>query len=238
MLDLRFDSSGLIPVIAQDARTGQALMLAYANREAVTRTLASGWAHYFSRERATLWKKGETSGNVQRVVEVVADCDGDALLYRVEPAGPACHTGAVSCFSNSLFRPGQDDTPAAGPGQDETPMARPARDEEPGALWPEVLAGLWATIVDRARRRPSGSYVAQLLGDPPEKVLRKVGEEALELILAGLGGGGQDEVIKETADLWFFSLVALARLDLAPSQVGVELARRADPAFGKEEAGC
>jgi len=228
MLDLRFDTSGLIPVIVQDARTGQALMLAYANQEAITRTLASGWAHYFSRERATLWKKGETSGNVQRVVEVVADCDGDALLYRVEPAGPACHTGAVSCFSNSLFRPVRDDTPAAAP----------VRDEEPGARWPEVLAGLWATIVDRARRRPPGSYVAQLLGDPPEKVLRKVGEEALELILAGLGGGGRDEVIKETADLWFFSLVALARLDLTPSRVGVELARRAGPAFGKEEVGC
>ena len=96
-----FDENGLVPVVAQDAATGDVLTLAYANREAVEKTLASGEAHYYSRSRAELWRKGATSGNTQRVVEVRLDCDGDALLYRVEPRGPACHTGEESCFFTS-----------------------------------------------------------------------------------------------------------------------------------------
>ncbi len=99
---LRFDDNGLVPVVAQDAATGDVLTLAYANREAVEKTLSTGEAHYYSRSREELWRKGATSGNTQRVVEVRVDCDGDALLYRVEPRGPACHTGETTCFFTTL----------------------------------------------------------------------------------------------------------------------------------------
>ncbi|MCL6450404.1 MAG: phosphoribosyl-AMP cyclohydrolase [Acetobacteraceae bacterium] len=161
---LRFDERGLVPVVTQDAGTGEVLMLAYADAEAVERTLRTGWAHYFSRERGRLWKKGETSGHVQRVVEVRQDCDGDALLFRVRPAGPACHTGARSCFG-------------AGGG------------EELGALaWAGELERLWAVIQDRARRPVEGSRVCRLLSSPSAQVLRKVAEEAVEAALAGVSG--------------------------------------------------
>src|ERR671921_1703618 len=99
---VKFDENGLVPVVAQDATTGDVLTLAYANREALEKTLYSGEAHYYSRSRSELWRKGATSGNTQRVVEVRLDCDGDALLYMVEPRGPACHTGEKSCFFTSL----------------------------------------------------------------------------------------------------------------------------------------
>src|SRR2546430_16995974 len=102
MDEIRFDAQGLVPVVAQDARTGRVLMLAHATREAVDQTVATGFAHYHSRSRAALWKKGETSGNVQRVVQVRVDCGGDALPYLVAPAGPACHTGGASCFFRRL----------------------------------------------------------------------------------------------------------------------------------------
>ena len=100
--EIRFDERGLVPVIAQDAKTGSVLTLAYANRQALQRTLESGEAHYYSRSRNELWRKGASSGNTQKVIEVRVDCDGDALLYRVEPRGPACHTGEESCFFTTL----------------------------------------------------------------------------------------------------------------------------------------
>src|SRR5215218_10328518 len=109
---VRFDRSGLVPVVAQDVATGDVLTLAYANREAVEKTLASGEAHYYSRSRSELWRKGATSGNTQKVVEVRLDCDGDALLYVVEPRGPACHTGEESCFFTSLAGEGVGLAPA------------------------------------------------------------------------------------------------------------------------------
>jgi phosphoribosyl-ATP pyrophosphohydrolase/phosphoribosyl-AMP cyclohydrolase len=160
--EIRFDERGLVPVIAQDATTGAVLTLAYANREAVERTLESGEAHYYSRSRGELWRKGATSGNTQRVDEVRVDCDGDALLYRVEPRGPACHTGEESCFFTTLA--GGEVDPGNGVEAD----------------FGAVVDGLAGTIAQRRREMPEGSYTARLLGGGTERVAQKVGEEAVE----------------------------------------------------------
>jgi phosphoribosyl-AMP cyclohydrolase / phosphoribosyl-ATP pyrophosphohydrolase len=140
-------ADGLVSVVAQDLASGDVLMVAYADREAVERTLATGEAHYYSRSRRTLWHKGATSGNVQVVGEVRYDCDGDALLYRVRPAGPACHTGARTCFFRVLGAP---------------PEARPLSDPS-GPIGFATVAGLLQRVVDeRLRDLPEGSYVAKL----------------------------------------------------------------------------
>lgn len=184
---IRFDGNGLVPVIAQDAGTGQVLTLAYANEEAVERTLSSGEAFYYSRSRRELWRKGETSGNTQRVVEVRVDCDGDALLYRVEPRGPACHTGERSCFFTAVAGEGAAETGASGSF---------------GAMV-EQLAG---TIARRHRDMPEGSYTARLLGHGTPRVAQKVGEEAVEVVVAALRG---ERLAEEAADLVYHLLVLL-----------------------------
>ncbi len=180
--EIRFDERGLVPVIAQHANTGAVLTLAYANREALERTLQSGEAHYYSRSRGELWRKGATSGNAQRVVEVRVDCDGDALLYRVEPRGPACHTGEESCFFTTL---------AGGGGE---------------ADFGAIVARLAATIARRHREMPEGSYTARLLGGGTERVAQKVGEEAVEVVVAALRG---ERLAEEAADLVYHLLVLL-----------------------------
>jgi len=154
---LRFDENGLLPVVAQDAATGDVLTLAYANREAVENTLSTGEAHYFSRSRGELWRKGATSGNTQRVVKVRVDCDADALLYRVEPRGPACHTGENTCFFTTLSGDGTTKTTSGQIGL--------------GAMV-ERLAG---TITERHREMPEESYTAALIRGGPERVAQKVG---------------------------------------------------------------
>ena len=185
---LRFDANGLLPVVAQDAATGDVLTLAYANREAVEKTISTGEAHYFSRSRAELWRKGATSGNTQRVVEVRVDCDGDALLYRVEPRGPACHTGENTCFFTTLSGDGATKT---------TP-------EQIGfGAMVERLAG---TIAERHREMPDESYTAGLIRSGPERVAQKVGEEAVEVVIAALTG---KRLAEETADLVYHLLVLL-----------------------------
>src|SRR5919107_1267830 len=185
---VKFDRNGLVPVVAQDAGTGDVLTLAYANREAVEKTLASGEAHYYSRSRSKLWRKGATSGNTQRVIEVRLDCDGDALLYMVEPRGPACHTGERSCFFTSL----------AGDG------VRAAGDHNvPFGSMVERLAG---TIAQRHREKPEGSYTVSLIQSGPERLSQKVGEEAVEVIVAALS---DDRLPEEAADLVYHLLVLL-----------------------------
>jgi phosphoribosyl-ATP pyrophosphohydrolase/phosphoribosyl-AMP cyclohydrolase len=185
---LRFAENGLVPVVAQDAATGGVLTLAYANREAVEKTLSSGEAHYFSRSRAELWRKGATSGNTQRVVEVRVDCDGDALLYRVEPRGPACHTGETTCFFTTLSGDGT--------------TKRASKEFGFGAMI-ERLAG---TIAERHREMPEESYTAGLIRSGPERVAQKVGEEAVEVVVAALT---DERLAEETADLVYHLLVLL-----------------------------
>jgi phosphoribosyl-AMP cyclohydrolase / phosphoribosyl-ATP pyrophosphohydrolase len=187
---VRFDGNGLVPVVAQDVATGDVLTLAYANREAVERTLESGEAHYYSRTRSELWRKGATSGNTQRVVEVRLDCDGDALLYMVEPRGPACHTGEESCFFTSL----------AGEG---VGIATAGDHDVPFGAMVERLAG---TIAQRHREMPEGSYTASLIEGGPERLAQKVGEEAVEVVVAALS---DERLPEEAADLVYHLLVLL-----------------------------
>jgi phosphoribosyl-AMP cyclohydrolase / phosphoribosyl-ATP pyrophosphohydrolase len=201
--EIRFDERGLVPVIAQDANTGAVLTLAYANREALQRTLESGEAHYYSRSRQELWRKGATSGNTQRVVEVRVDCDGDALLYRVEPRGPACHTGEKSCFFTTL----------AGDGIEAGGEA------DLGAMVGELAA----TIAQRHREMPEGSYTAKLLGDGAERVAQKVGEEAVEVVVAALVG---ERLAEEAADLVYHLLVLLEERGVGTGEVAQVLCDR------------
>jgi phosphoribosyl-AMP cyclohydrolase / phosphoribosyl-ATP pyrophosphohydrolase len=187
---VEFDENGLVPVIAQDVATGDVLTLAYANREAVEKTLSSGEAHYYSRSRSELWRKGATSGNTQRVVEVKLDCDGDALLYRVEPRGPACHTGQNSCFFTTL----------AG---ESVGIAPPGDSEFPFGTMVERLAG---TIAQRRKEMPEGSYTVSLFRGGKERLAQKVGEEAVEVVVAALS---DERLSEEAADLVYHLLVLL-----------------------------
>ena len=189
---VRFGPDGLVPVVAQERRSGDVLMVAYADREALERTLSTGLAHYFSRSRNALWRKGETSGHEQRVVDVRLDCDGDTVLYRVEQSGPACHTGARTCFSSAVA--GWNGHP---PQLEEGP--------DPGG---HLLSRLAGVIEARASDRPEGSYTAQLLAAGVPAVSQKVGEEAVELVVAA---NAQDagRVAAESADLLYHLLVLL-----------------------------
>jgi phosphoribosyl-AMP cyclohydrolase / phosphoribosyl-ATP pyrophosphohydrolase len=203
-------ADGLVSVVAQDLASGDVLMVAYADREAVERTLATGEAHYYSRSRRTLWHKGATSGNVQVVGEVRYDCDGDALLYRVRPAGPACHTGARTCFFRVLGAP---------------PEARPLSDPS-GPIGFATIAGLLQRVVDeRLRDLPEGSYVAKLAQRGEGYVGQKVIEEAGEAVVAALQGQ-DDELLGEAADLLFHLTVLLALRGASLDDVARVLAGR------------
>jgi phosphoribosyl-AMP cyclohydrolase / phosphoribosyl-ATP pyrophosphohydrolase len=182
-MEVTFDDRGLVPVIVQDWRTGEVLMHAWANDEALERTRATGELHFWSRSRNELWHKGATSGNTLAVKALTPDCDGDTLLAEVVPAGPACHTGRRSCF----FAREND----------------PTRPEGPYA----VLAGLERTLRARAAERPEGSYTAALLADPP-RIGAKVREEADEVARAAAGESGE-RVAEEAADVVYHLLVLL-----------------------------
>jgi phosphoribosyl-AMP cyclohydrolase / phosphoribosyl-ATP pyrophosphohydrolase len=192
---LVFDASGLLPVIAQDRDSGDVLMLAWANAEAIARTAETGLAHFWSRSRKALWQKGETSGNELRVVEARADCDKDALLLVVEPAGPACHTGTRTCF-------GETSPTAAG--------------------MPFELARV---VRERAQAKPEESYTARLLAKGQAAVLKKIGEEATEVVLAA-SAESDLRLAEESADLLFHLLVALHQRGVPLSRVMEELRRR------------
>ncbi len=198
---IRYDEKGLVPVVTQDSKTGEVLMLAYANAEAVERTRETGDAHYYSRSRGELWRKGATSGNTQRVVELRLDCDGDALLYRVQPAGPACHTGERSCFFTALHGETEGDAPDLG----------------------YTLERLAGTIAARHEEMPEGSYTAKLFTRGAPYMAQKVGEEAVEVVVAAL----EDErLAEETADLLYHLLVLLEDRGVATSEVARVLDER------------
>jgi phosphoribosyl-AMP cyclohydrolase / phosphoribosyl-ATP pyrophosphohydrolase len=197
---VEFGENGLVPVVAQDVATGDVLTLAYANREAVEKTLASGEAHYYSRSRSQLWRKGATSGNTQRVVEVRLDCDGDALLYLVEPRGPACHTGEKGCFYTTLAGEGVGVTTA---GDHDVPFGTMV----------ERLAG---TIAQRHREMPEGSYTVSLIEGGPERLAQKVGEEAVEVVVAALS---DERLPEEAADLVYHLLVLLEERGVGTEEV-------------------
>jgi phosphoribosyl-ATP pyrophosphohydrolase/phosphoribosyl-AMP cyclohydrolase len=190
---IQFDATGLVPCVVQDARTGEVLTLAYMNREALERTRASGETWFWSRSRQELWHKGETSGNVQRVKELRWDCDADAILALVEPAGPACHTGQRTCFHNGELEP------------------------VPG----EALAALERTIAQRRAERPEGSYTAELLADPG-RIGEKLREEADEVARAA-DEEADGRVAAEAADVLYHLAVLLASRELSFTDAFAEL---------------
>ena len=206
--DLKPGEGGLIPAVVQDAQTLEVLTLAYMNEESLRRTLAGRETWFWSRSRGQLWHKGETSGNTQRVVAVDADCDMDALRVLVEPSGPACHTGARSCFHHTL------ESEAAGEAGGEARA-------DLGA----VLERLSSVIAGRERERPAGSYTAYLFNEGLDKILKKVGEEAAETIIAAKNEA-PDALAGEVSDLLYHLLVLLVERGVPLGTVATELAAR------------
>ena len=197
-MDLRFDEKGLIPAVVQHAQTGRVLMMAYMNRESLQRTMDTGLACFFSRSRQQLWTKGETSGHYLHVQGIAADCHGDALLVTALPDGPTCHTGEESCFFEELHG---------------------------NAAPPFSLEALMALIADRRQHPKEGSYTNYLFDKGLDKILKKVGEESTEVIVAGKGGD-RGETIYEIADLAYHVLVLMAQMGISVGDIRKELAGR------------
>jgi phosphoribosyl-ATP pyrophosphohydrolase/phosphoribosyl-AMP cyclohydrolase len=227
---LKWDANGLLPVVIADDRTSAVLTLAYANREALQRTITERSTYLFSRSRNALWHKGETSGNTQEVVSVAYDCDADALLYRVIPNGPACHTGAESCFhhfvvekdprqARSALRQAQD---ALRQAQDDESLAQ---DDEASAFV-AAIAHLETVLEQRKTDSPQSSYVAKLYEGGVDKIGKKIGEEATEVVIAAKNAS-REELTWESADLMFHLLVLLKHAGVSLDEVGGELLRRA-----------
>lgn len=197
--ELKFDSNGLIPAIVVDAVTKEVLTLAYMNKESLAITLEKGLTCFYSRSRQELWLKGETSGNYQHVVSITADCDKDALVVKVEKDGPACHTGEESCFFNPLYI-----------------------SEERGEF---SLRGLYGLLLDRKATMPQGSYTTYLFEKGLDKILKKVGEESTEVIIAGKAQD-KKETIYEIADLAYHVMVLMTEMGITVDEVQQELASR------------
>jgi phosphoribosyl-ATP pyrophosphohydrolase/phosphoribosyl-AMP cyclohydrolase len=202
--ELKFDERGLVPAIVQDARTGEVLTLAYMNSDSLQKTLDTGETWFWSRSRSELWHKGATSGNTQRVVAVRQDCDGDALVVLVEPAGPACHTGKRSCFHRDL----QGDVV-----------------EEKFESLGTVLDELYDLIASRRRDRPEGSYTTYLFEQGLDKILKKLGEEVAETIIAAKNDE-KGPLVSESADLIYHLIVLLVDRGVSFDEVKDELLLR------------
>ena len=197
--DLKFDAAGLIPAVVQDAKTGRVLTVAYMNRESLKISMERGLTCFWSRSRQELWLKGETSGNYQHIVSITADCDGDALLVKVEPDGPACHLGTTSCFEQPVWE------------SDE-------RHEF-------SLEALMELIRGRKTERKEGSYTTYLFDKGLDKILKKVGEESTEVIIAAKAEDRR-ETVYEIADLCYHVLVLMAEQGITPEEIQAELASR------------
>ncbi|MGI6588325.1 MAG: bifunctional phosphoribosyl-AMP cyclohydrolase/phosphoribosyl-ATP diphosphatase HisIE [Peptococcia bacterium] len=199
---LKYDENGLIPVIVQDVKSGTVLMLAYMNEEALQKTLEEGRTWFYSRSRQELWLKGETSGNTQQVAAIFLDCDADTLLVQVHQTGVACHQGNFSCFSQVLQE----------------------REKSIPAEW-AVLSWLEDVVKERQEELPEGSYTTYLFEKGIDKILKKVGEEATEVVIAAKGGK-EEEIIYETADLFYHLLVMLRDKKIELPEIWKELAGR------------
>ena len=211
--DLKFDERGLISAIIQDAATNEVLMLAYMNAESLRCTIESGETWFWSRSRQELWHKGGTSGNTQRVIDIRPDCDGDTLLIRVEPAGPACHTGAGTCFDNHV-----DSRESGGASPKTSASSHPA-------VLSNSLQELYSLIETRKQERPEGSYTTSLFDEGLDKILAKVDEEARETVVAGKEESDQ-RLVEETSDLLYHLVVLLVQRGVTLDQVRDELVKR------------
>jgi phosphoribosyl-ATP pyrophosphohydrolase/phosphoribosyl-AMP cyclohydrolase len=198
-MELKFDEKGLIPAIVQDYYTKQVLTLAYMNEESLKITMEEGYTCFWSRSRQELWRKGETSGNRQKVVNITADCDNDALVIEVKKDGPACHTGAESCFFNDIYM-----------AEDETPFS---------------VEALYEMIKGRKTEPKEGSYTTYLFEKGMDKILKKVGEECTEVII-GAAKGDKEEATYEIADLAYHVMVMMVEQGITMKDVTGELAKR------------
>lgn len=196
--DLSFDSNGLITAVIQDVTTKEVLMVAYMNEESLHKTIETGQTWFFSRSRNELWHKGETSGNFQQVKGIRYDCDGDALLIEVEPLGPSCHTGERSCFYRSIVESEPNDS---------------------------VISRLFETVRERKANPKAGSYTNYLFDKGIDKILKKVGEETSEVIIAAKNNS-KEELIYETADLVYHMTVLLVNQGIDPIEISNELKKR------------
>lgn len=240
--EVAWGPSGLVPAVVQDAADGRVLMVAYVDAEALAATLATGQVHFHSRSRDALWRKGETSGNVLRLVDLAVDCDGDALLLQVDPAGPACHRNTRSCFdpvgsestatsdaAASATAPAAAGIARAANGAGAAPASLSSRQ---GFEWLETL---WTTIGQRAGADPAASYTARLLAVGVDGPARKVAEEATEVVMAAKDDATatperrqatRDALAGEVADLLYHTLVVLRERDLPPATVIARLRER------------
>ena len=198
-MELKFDANGLIPAIVQDHYTKQVLMLAYMNAETLALTIAEGRTVFYSRSRQEIWRKGETSGNVQRVVSITADCDADALVVEVVKDGPACHTGAESCFFNEVY------------------------------VSPELKQVSWEGLYELIRGRKTdpkeGSYTTYLFEKGMEKILKKVGEESTEVIIGAMKNS-KEETVYEIADVAYHVMVLMVEMEISIEDITRELEKR------------
>ncbi len=210
--EIVYDDKGLVPVIVQDAENGQVLMFAYANKEAIERTQENNRAHFWSRSRNRLWEKGEESGNTQEVKQIFLDCDRDAVLMLVNQKGVSCHTGQRTCFYTSLGE-GNESAPAFG-----------------AMKGGRTLDEVYQIVDDRKRNPKEGSYVSKLFKDGTDSILKKIGEEAGEAVIAAKNEDN-NEITYEVADLWFHSLILLAKFGITPEDIYKELGRR----FGRKK---
>ena len=207
---IKFDEKGLVPAIVRE-ENGQVLMLAYMNEESLKKTAETGYTHFFSRSRQKLWKKGETSGNVQKVSAIYYDCDGDTILVTVHQTGPACHTGTYSCFAGRRLDDGAN-----------LPAIVEQPEKENLSL---IINELYEVIEDRQRHPVEGSYTNYLFDKGQDKILKKVGEEAVETIIASKNGK-YSEILYEMGDLWYHCLVLLAYHKIKPEDLFAELMSR------------
>ena len=198
--ELKFDEKGLIPAVVQDAVNGRVLTVAYMNRESIEISMKEGRTCFFSRSRQELWRKGETSGNFQYIVSMTADCDKDALLVKVEKDGPACHLGSESCFHNNMLW-------------------------ESDELSEFTLEGLYQLLEGRMKDKPEGSYTTYLFEKGIDKILKKVGEECTEVIIAGKADD-KKETVYEIADLAYHIMVMMVQMGISVEDVHRELASR------------
>lgn len=211
--DMKFDAQGLVPAIIQDVKTGTVLMLAYMNKEALAKTIETKVTWFFSRSRDRLWQKGETSGHVQKVQDIYYDCDADAILVKVEQNGVACHEGTFSCFSRKI-------------SETEISMDKLVDvNKVYGQSVSTILHDLYDVIGDRKSNPKEGSYTTYLFTKGQDKILKKVGEESAETIIASKNNS-KEEILYEMADLWYHCLVLLAYHNISPSELLAELQGR------------
>ncbi len=200
--NLKFDQNGLLPIVTQSYLTGKVLMQAYANKEAIEQTVLSNFATYFSRSRNELWVKGETSGSKQKIVDILIDCDEDSVIYLVEEEGPACHTNNETCFYRDISL---------------------VETDKPAIF--SIFTDLYKKLDGRKAEMPEGSYVTSLFKKGSDKIIQKVGEEAVETVIA-LKNKDKEEIIYESADLVFHLLLALVDAGVDISDIQKELIKR------------